>query len=218
MENLTPQNNLPCIVIGAGGHAKVVISALKATNQEVLFITDKDKSLSGTKILGVPVVQDDECIFSHSPKKVRLYLGVGTSTSCFHRKTIWNKFLHSGYSAGIVIHPSAAVSEDVKIDHGSQIMAHATIQPGCHIKAFSIINTGAQIDHDCTIEAFSHIGPGAILCGQVKINEAAFIGAGATIIPSISIGSKSVIGAGSAVIHDIPASTKVGGNPAKVLR
>jgi len=218
MKNLVPENDLPCIIIGAGGHSKVLVSTLKAMNKEILFITDNDMALSETKLLGVPVVGDDACIFSHSPESVELYLGVGTSNGCNHRKSIWNNFLQSGYNAGIAVHPSAIISEDVIIDHGAQVMAQATIQPGSHIEAFSIVNTGSQIDHDCTVGTFSHIGPGAVLCGDVSINDAAFIGAGATVIPGLTIGADSIIAAGSVVVKNIPASTKVGGIPAKALR
>ena len=53
--------------------------------------------------------------------------------------------------------------------------------------------------------------------GRVKIGNDVFIGCGAVIMPGVTIGDNAIVGAGSVVKHDVPPSTVVCGNPAKVL-
>ena len=90
-------------------------------------------------------------------------------------------------------------------------MAGAIIQPNCHIKANSIINTRTSIDHDCVIGENVHIAPGAILCGNVSVKKRAFSGAAACIMPRLTIGADGV-GAGTAVLDNVPAGSTYLGN------
>ena len=43
------------VVVGAGGHAKVVIATVRAAGGDVVAAYDDDQSRWGQKILGVPV-------------------------------------------------------------------------------------------------------------------------------------------------------------------
>lgn len=210
-------NELPCIIIGAGGHAKVIISTLKASGREILFLSEKSTSLIGSRLLDIPILGTDSIIYDHPPETVKLILGLGAAHSCSPRKKIWQNFSQAGYLSDTVIHPTATICDDVSIGEGAQIFAHTVIQPGCHIGAFSIINTGAQIDHDCNISSFSHIGPGAILCGNINIEEEVFVGAGSIITPSVNIQSKTFIVAGSVITKDIFNSPMTGKRPPRNL-
>ena len=50
---------------------------------------------------------------------------------------------------------------------------------------------------------------------QVTIGSNVWIGGGAIILPGVTIGDDAVIGAGSVVTHDVPAGSRVTGNPAR---
>jgi len=211
-------SNKPVIVIGAGGHARVLISSLKASRREISGILDPDVKLIGQTIAGIPVLGNDETISNYAPDSVELVNGIGSVATLEKRKAIYMKFKNAGYSFARVVHPSAAVMEDVQLGEGVQIMAGAVVQTGCTIGNNAVINTGALIDHDCIIGAHVHIAPGAVLSGGVAIGEMSHIGAAATIIQGIKIAERVVVGAGAVAIKDITTGKKVAGNPAKDIQ
>jgi UDP-perosamine 4-acetyltransferase len=207
----------PIIVIGAGGHAKVVIHALRDIGAEVIAAVDTDARLHGTEIAGVPVIGGDEAIESHPPGTVHLVNGVGSVSTPEIRRAVFVRLVAQGYEFAGLIHPSAVIASDVKPGQGSQIMAGAVVQPGTLIGANSIINTRASVDHDCRIGDHVHIAPGATLSGEVTVGEGSHIGTGASVIQGIFIGDRSVVGAGAAVIGDVPDGVTVTGVPAREI-
>ena len=54
--------SLPVIVLGAGGHAKVLIDALLKQSIQLLGITDPDPALTNATILGIPLLGDDDAV------------------------------------------------------------------------------------------------------------------------------------------------------------
>jgi len=58
----------------------------------------------------------------------------------------------------------------------------------------------------------------ALFTKPIVIKRKAWIGAGATILPGVTIGENAVIAAGAVVSKDVPASTVVGGVPAKFIK
>ena len=209
--------NRPVIIIGGGGHARVLIASLKALRCEIIGILHPDASLIGHYIAGICVLGNDDKVSDYAPDEVELINGLGSVSLPEKRKDIYMKFKKNGYSFASVIHPSAIVVDDVKIGEGVQIMAGAILQSGCLIGDNAIINTGAIVDHDCKIGAHVHVAPGAVVSGGVEIGEMAHIGTGAKVVQGINIHSCAVIGAGAVVIRNVRAATKVVGNPAKEI-
>jgi sugar O-acyltransferase (sialic acid O-acetyltransferase NeuD family) len=209
--------NKPIIVIGAGGHAKVVIDTLMQCGSAILGAVDADSNRHGQSVLGIPVIGNDEEIFKHEKRSVVLINGVGSTDISDHRKNIHQQFLSAGYTFQSLIHPSATLAHDVKIADGAQIMAGVVIQPGCIIGTNTIINTRASIDHDCTIGAHCHIAPGAVLGGNIIIGDGCHIGAGTTIIQNTTINPNVLVGAGATVLSNIADGSRVVGTPARNL-
>lgn len=206
---------LPVNVLGAGGHAKVVINALQALGTNILGITDPNPETHGKIILGVTVLGGDDAVFEHAFDSVILVNGVGSTIVSDHRKIIYQRFLDAGYTFRTVVHPSTVIGGDTEISGGSVVMAGVVIQPGCRIGANSIINTRASIDHDCVIGAHTHIAPGVVLGGEISVGEGCHIGAGATVVQSINIGDGALIAAGATVVSDVPTNGRVAGVPAR---
>ena len=201
------------LVIGAGGHAKVVIEALRSMNEHIIGATDADPAKHGSECQGVPVLGGDEVAHDHGPGAVLLANGIGQSPE--GRRTVYRRFKESAYEFLTIIHPSATVAADAELGEGAQVMAGAVIQPTARIGRNAIINTGAIVDHDCAIAEHAHIAPGAILCGAVTVADGAFVGAGATVIQGITIGADATIGAGAVVIDDVAPGAAVNGVPAR---
>lgn len=203
------------IIIGAGGHAKVLIDALKLMAANILGISDTDPSLLGKKILGVPVRWNDQEIQVMPPESVYLINGLGGVRDTIQRRSIFELFKSLDFTFSQVIHPAAVISGEAVLAEGVQVMAGAIVQAGSLIAEDTLINTKASVDHDCRIGRHVHLAPGVTVCGHVVIGEAVFVGSGATVIQGVKIGKNSLIAAGTLVRRDVPPGSKVMGVPGR---
>jgi carbamoyl-phosphate synthase large subunit len=210
-------SSLPVILIGAGGHAKVLLDLLGLLGRNVLFVTDRNSRFHGQKLGTVEVRGYDELIFDFDPKQIRLVNAVGSVGPPLLRRDIYQRFREKGYEFDTLIHPTAVVSDSARLEPGVQVMAGAVVQTGTWIKENSLINTRASVDHDCIIGPHVHIGPGVTLSGDVRIDATTHIGTGATIIQGIQVGGEAMIGAGAAVIADVAPRQRVAGVPARQI-
>jgi perosamine synthetase len=197
-------------IMGAGGHAKVVIATLQASDQKVIGIFDDDIQKKGNLILGVPVLGTLAESKHYNVKKA--VIGIGANHV---RERIAKSYDLNWIN---VIHPEAIVHPSVKLGRGSVIFAKSIIQPDAFIGDHVIINSAVIVEHDCRIGSFSHLCPGSKLAGNVTVEDGVLIGLGSNIIPGKKIGSYSVVGAGSTVIEDIKSDCVVVGSPAKMKR
>ncbi len=207
--------SLPVIILGAGGHAKVLIDALLSASAVIAGIVTPDLTLAGTNILGVPVLGGDDVVNEYPPSEIQLVNGLGSVGLPANRQQLFEKFEGMGYKFSTVVHPSAVIASDVVLGEGVQVMAGVVIQPGCRIGINSIINTRASVDHDCAIGDHVHIAPGVTMSGGVKIGMGSHIGTGATVIQGLSIGNGCLVAAGAVVTNNIIAGAMVRGVPAR---
>lgn len=207
----------PLIIIGAGGHSKVLLDILQDREEDILGLTEANDTRQNDRILDIPIIGQDQVIFQFDPEFLFLVNGIGKIDRGMHRQELFLYFKRYGYQFTQVIHHSAVVSSHVQLSEGIQVMAGAVIQAGSIIGENSIINTRAALDHDVYIGAHVHIAPGAIISGGVKVGDGTLIGAGATIIQGIKIGSNSIVAAGSVVVKDVADGVTVMGVPAKVV-
>lgn len=205
----------PVIVIGAGGHAKVLVDALGQLGRRILFVTEESPGRFGQLMRGVPIEGTDSLILDYDLDAVELVNGVGSVAQPHQRQQVFERFLYRGYRFATVIHPTATVSADTIIADGVQIMAGAVVQPGVLIGANTILNTSCSIDHDCTIGAHTHIAPGVTLSGNVAVGPGGHIGTGATVIQGMTVGNGALVGAGAVVVKDVAPGAKVVGVPAR---
>jgi sugar O-acyltransferase (sialic acid O-acetyltransferase NeuD family) len=196
----------PVIVVGGGGHAKVVIDALRAAGIEVLGFTDLDADIAIARSLS-KALGNDTVIRRYPAGSIRLALGIGGTGVDEGRSALYAAFKNEGYDFVTVVHPAATIAADVCLGEGCQVMAGAVVQTGSAIGTGAIVNTCASIDHDCTIGSFVHIAPGVTLSGTVTVGARSHIGVGATIIQGIHLPEATMVRAGSVVTRYDPAST-----------
>jgi sugar O-acyltransferase (sialic acid O-acetyltransferase NeuD family) len=198
----------PLVLLGAGGHAKVLLSLAQAAGYAVVGVCDPGLARESVPTWrGLPVLGGDEALARLDPTATGLINGVGQLPGDQTRRNLFAKCRNQGFHFPPLLHPSAWVDPSASLAEGVQIMAGAVIQADCRIGENTIINTRASIDHDGEIGAHVHVAPGATLCGGVKIGEGAFIGAGATVVHGIRIGADSFLRAGRLQAVDLPDST-----------
>jgi UDP-perosamine 4-acetyltransferase len=210
----------PVIVLGAGGHAKVLVNLLHALGRTVLAAVETAPPSSGRSVLGVPVKGGNEFVLGYDPAMVELALGIGMSTEepidgLAVRRAEAARFQACGYSFPPLVHPVAVVGAECAIGDGAQVMAGAVLQPSCVIEPFVIVNTGACVDHDCVVGEGSQIAPGATLGGNVRVGRETLVGIGATVLQGMTIGQRAVIGGGAMVVCHVGDGERLVGVPAR---
>jgi UDP-perosamine 4-acetyltransferase len=203
------------VIVGAGGHAKVVLEAVQAMQQfEIVGLTDPVPA--ATDVLGVPVLGGDDVLPTLRKQGVAAAaLAVGDNDL---RARLGATLRAMGFALPAVVHPQAFVSPSAHIADGAVIMARAVVGTQSVVASFAIINTGAILDHDGSIDEAAHVAPGCSLGGWVRVGARSLIGIGSAVRPRITIGADVVVGAGSAVIADLADGARVGGVPARPLR
>ena len=208
------------ILIGAGGHAKVIIETIGKyyKHYNLIGITDNDETKINQTWMGIPILGDDSILRSIYEKGVRkAFISLGTVKEYIPRLNVITSVKKIGFQFVNIIHGSSIVSDNVKIGEGNAILAGAIINIDTAIGDNCIINSGSIIEHDCVVGNNVHIATGAKIAGQVKIGDNCMIGIGACVKQSVNIGKNSVIGAGCIVIKDIPENSIVVGVPAKII-
>lgn len=206
------------VVVGGGGHAKVLISVLKkSSSYELIGYTDVRDS---GELLGIPYLGTDSVLETLAETNVGCFaaLGVGKVTVNEERMRLADRIVGLSFRLPEVISPHALVNEDVTIGDGTVVFDGAVINTGARIGRASIINTNSTVEHDCVIGDNVHLAPGANLSGGVSVGHNCMIGTGANVIQGIGICADCLIGAGTTVIKDITTSGVYVGNPAERIK
>lgn len=198
------------IVIGGGGHCKVVVRTLQALGHRVVGILDDNPQLWGTTQLDIPIPGPTTSWQDYQQYPAAMAVGDNAD-----RRRLVEQIDLEWLS---VVHPSAAVDGSAVLGTGALLFAGAVVQPDAHVGSHTIVNTAASVDHDGCVGDFAHVGPGVHLAADVAVDEGAFLGVGASVIRGVRVGVWSVVGAGAAVIDDVPDHTVAVGVPAKTIK
>lgn len=182
------------IIIGAGGHGKVIAdAALKNGYTNICYIDDHATG----DVMGFPIIgttADIECLNDGS---MDFIIGIGNNAV---RKELAEKYQVNWVS---IVHPSAQIAFNAEIGKGTVVMANAVVNVCATVGEHCIINTGAIIEHDNVIENYAHISPNVALGGTVRIGSLTHVGIGATVKNNTEICSDCTIGAGAVVVKNI---------------
>lgn len=209
----------PLLLIGAGGHARVVLDALVCSGVgQVVGILDNDTSLYGGFVQDVPVLGGDEKLIEFPPGDVDLVMGVAGFGDNPRRWRLLEKLRGLGYHLCTVIHPSAVIAASASYAEGAQLLAGSIVNPGARIGRDAIVNSGALVEHDDSVGAGAHLAPRVALGGGVTVGERAQIGLGAVVLHGLTVGDGAIVGAGAVVTHDVEPHTVVMGVPARYVK
>ena len=203
------------VVIGAGGHAKVVVELIRAQGRyDVVGCTDPAPERGD--VVGAPILGGDDILPDLYAQGVRhCFVALGDNPL---RMKVARRVTSLGFELINAISPNAIVSPTARLGHGVAVMAGAVINAATVVEDLAIINTRSVVDHDCQIGEAAHVAPRAALAGGVRIGPLAFVGAGATIVPGISVGESSIIGAGATVISNLGPNLVAVGVPARPVQ
>ena len=206
--------------LGAGGHAKVLIEALRAAGgYDVVALLDPDPARIGDSVLDVPVLGGDELLVRQYDDGVRhAFIGLGGADDTDARVRLYELARAHGFDVISVVHPSAVVSPSAELGPGATVLARAVVGADCRLGENVTINTAAVVEHDSRIGDHVHIATGALLASGVEIEAATHVGIGACVRQGIHIGARSIVGAGAVVVDDVEPEVVVVGVPARVLR
>lgn len=207
------------LIIGASGHAKVVIDILeKCGEYSIAGLIDTYKPvgemISGYRILGT---ENDlpEITAAHD-----IYGGIITIGDNYTRLKMYEKILSimPDFLFIKAIHPSVIIGKDVVIGDGTVLIAGSIVNSDSKVGKCAIINTKASLGHDCVMGDFTSLAPGVTVGGNTSIGFCTAVSLGANIIQNIKIGDHVIVGAGATVINHIDNNLLVYGCPAKVIR
>lgn len=203
--------NKNVVIIGAGGHAKVIAEIILKSGDEVIGFLDDNEAIQDKEIYnGIKVIGTLKNIDMLDNNY--FVIGIGNNKV---RKEISERKELKWYTA---IHPSAIIATDVQIDEGTVIMPGVIINPGTKIGKHCIINTSVSIDHDNIIEDYVHISPGVHTAGTVHIKECTWLGIGTIVKNNVTIEKNNIIGAGAVVVKHISDDNSIYiGVPAKKM-
>ena len=207
------------LILGAGGHAKVVAETAIASGvaSNLAFLDDRCRGPAACPpVLGWPVIgplalalQSEICLQFDCA-----FVAIGHAAT----RLYWIEKLQSvGYTLPVLTHPTAWISSSAQIGPASVVFAHGAVQAQAFIGKGAILNTSCSVDHDAILFDAVHVCPGARLAGEVIVGARSWIGIGASVIQQVSIGSDVIIGAGAAVVGDLPDGVTAVGVPARVL-
>ena len=202
------------VIIGAGGHAKVVIDLFRAAGQyDIAGLVDA--GAPGTLVNGAAIIGgDDDLPRLRREGITHAHVAIGNNHV---RLKLARKLEAMGFALANAISPTATLSPSTVLGRGIAVMAGAVVNAESRLDDACILNTRASLDHDGHIGEGAHVAPGCALAGNVTIGRLSFLGVGTSVIPGIVIGEDTVIGAGACVVRPIPARAKAYGVPARLV-
>lgn len=201
------------VILGAGGHGKVVADCAKCMGYTDIEFLDDNRLVDN--VLGFRVVGSINEVEKYDKTATDFFVAIGNNRV---RVDLLKKLVKTGCNAATLIHPKTVISEFAKIGEGTLVMPGAVINAGAEIGFGVIVNTGVCIDHDCKIADGVHLSPSAVLSGTVSVGEGTWICSGAVVSNNITIGAGSQIAAGAAVIKNVDDFVLVAGVPAIVKK
>ena len=205
------------LIVGGGGHARVVLEAAQLEGHETTGVLDDHENPSLCEDVNAPerVGPIDELV-ERTRRGESFILAVG---SVWLRRQIIDAITRAEVdpsAASTVIHPRAIVSPEAHLGPGVFVGPGAVVNPGARVGAHAILNSGCIVEHDAIIDDNAHIAPGAVLGGGARVGQDALVGLGACVLPGIRVGAGAIVGAGGVVVREAPVGRRVVGVPAAV--
>ncbi len=183
----------PLILIGAGGHAKVVLAALASQGKSITAYVDPNPA-SWLDAQSIPRLSEAElqALLPQAPELIIGFMGL-TTEALERRRALMQDYQSKGAHFPAVTHAAATIGSPVVLSAGVQVLSAAVVNPYAIIKDGAVVNSGAVVEHDAIIGAGAHIAPRAVVLGEARIGECSFIGANAVVVQGVNVEAKTFV-------------------------
>lgn len=166
------------VIIGAGGHGRVVADAIVSQDKyELIGFVDAALDI-GTEILsGFKVIEKQNNLHLIKEKTDTFIVAIGNNVV---REKVY-QLASQILEPGIVVHSSSIIGSDVTIGKGSVVLANTVINASSSIGNNTIVNTATVVDHDSSIGNNVHLSIGTMVGSNSKIGNGCTTEVGAAI-------------------------------------
>ena len=208
------RNNI--IIIGAGGHSRVVISLLRQTDEwAIKGIIDIGYNEQTELIMGVPVIGGEEKLSDSVNNCSNAFIALGNNEQ---RQLWYDKVKALGFNIPNVISNDAYVDPSAHLGKGNLICTFGFVGPECVVGNNNILNTHSNFEHESVIEDHAHLAPSTTIGGRCCIGTKVFVGSGSIILPKVELPNDTIIGANSLVRNSLKMSGTYVGSPVRLLK
>src|SRR4051794_25084007 len=109
------------VMIGAGGHARVLAEAMRACGLALLAAASPDAVPPAGALSGLQHLGSDEDVLAMGADGILLINGIGSVGRPQARRAAYEKFRSAGFHFASVVHPSAVIALHVEIETGAQV-------------------------------------------------------------------------------------------------
>ncbi len=204
------------VVLGASGHAKMVIEAARSQGSYEPTVCLSATTVNQSHLLGVPIRLETRALLTEL-QHAGYWAIVAIGDNQIRRK-LQDQLDLVGFPVATIVAKGAWLSPSASLGAGSVLMPNSTVGAESQVGRGVIVNTNASVDHDCEIADFAHIAPGGHLAGNVIVESEVFCGVGTSVIPHKRIGACATVGAGAVVVRDVPPGECWVGCPARPLQ
>ncbi len=150
------------LIIGAGGHGKVVkeIAEALGTYEEINFIDDNmaaTQAIARIRDLESFVGKCEDCIIALGNNHLR--------------SGLYGHIEELGFNIPTLIHPRAYVAPSAEIGSGTVVEANAVVSSNSVIGKGCILSVGAIVDHNAVVDDFAHIDCGAVVMADARVSR-----------------------------------------------
>lgn len=138
------------LIIGAGGHGKVVKEIAEALGYDNIAFLDDNSAEAIGKVA-------DSKNFLDEYKDA--FVGIGNNE---FRGELIARLEQEGFNIPVLIHPTAYISKSAVIEKGTVVEPQAIVNANSKVGKGCIISVGAIVDHDVVLENCVHVNAGAI--------------------------------------------------------
>lgn len=148
------------LIIGAGGHGRVVKEVAEALGYDkIAFLDDNSVEAIGKIADSKSFVQEYQAAF----------VGIGNNK---FRNELLQRLEQEGFKIPVLLHPTAYISKTAVIGKGTVLEPKAIVNANSRVGVGCIISVGAIVDHDVVLEACVHVNAGAICkAGSFVVKE-----------------------------------------------
>jgi sugar O-acyltransferase (sialic acid O-acetyltransferase NeuD family) len=206
----------PIVIVGCGGFGREVHDVVEALAPEwdlVGYVDDAPSPANvalverrGSRVIG------GTSWFAAAPPDTRYVIGIGSGSV---RRAVDERLTAAGFTAAVLVHPTATVGADVRLGPGTVLCAGVrlttNIETGRHVH----VNLGSTVGHDCRLGDYVTVNPLVAVSGSVTLGDEVMMGTHSAILQGLTMGARSVAGASACVVKDVPPDTVVKGVPAR---